>query len=292
MSFILLILAQYMEVDTDLLQKECFNCDSSIKGVFCHNCGQRIRDNSDRSLSRLLGEVFNNVFFFDNRFFISIGYLIRFPGRMTVEFLEGKRKKFISPVTLFLFVNLVYFLVNPLSDYSISLYDQIYAQPYSGNWIKELVISKIQNEGLNEQAYIAAYQNTSDNISKSIMILNVPLIALFVYLMSFKRRRFYFDSLIFAFHFFTLFLISWISLDWADVLIDFLHDQQFEIVSSITFHTFTFGIPFVYAILSINKFMNVRWYWSILIGFGIMLGVLFTNFFYRLIIFFLTFWTT
>ncbi|MEQ8303905.1 MAG: DUF3667 domain-containing protein [Cyclobacteriaceae bacterium] len=99
-------------------------------------------------MGRLLGEFFYNIFFFDNRFFLGMWYLVRYPSRMTVEFLEGKRKKFISPIPLFLFVNLIYFLVNPLSDYSLSLYDQIHSQPYS-MWTKEWVDFKLQMERLD-----------------------------------------------------------------------------------------------------------------------------------------------
>jgi len=280
-----------MEKNPELSQTHCFNCGAPVTGAFCNQCGQRVRDNADRSLGRLLGEVFNNVFFFDNRFFLSLWYLVRFPSRMTVEFLEGKRKKFIPPVTLFLFFNLIYFFVNPLTDYSLSLYDQTHAQPFS-KWAKEWVDHKLQKEGLDEQAYSVTYQNTSDNVSKSIMIINVPLIALFVYLMVFKQRRFYFDSLIFAFHFFTFFMVSWVMLDWVDMLIDFLSGDKQSMIAAISFNLFAFFIPLLYAILSINKFINTRWYWAIPAGLGVMIAVTLANFIYRFIIFILTFWVT
>ncbi len=273
------------------LQTHCLNCGTQVNGVFCHNCGQRVRDNSDRSLSRLVGEVLSNVFFLDNRFVLSIWYFIRFPGRMTVEFLEGKRKKFISPVTLFLFLNLIYFFVNPLSDYSLSLYDQINSQPYS-KWPNEWVASKLQKEDLDLNTYAITYQNASDNLSKSIMIINVPMIAAFVYLMAFRRRPFYFDSLIFAFHFFTLFMLSWVMLDWVDILINTLVGNDKSVASAISFNLFVSFLPLLYAIIGIKKFMNIRWYWAIPAGIGVIAAVLLANFCYRFIIFIFTFWTT
>lgn len=280
-----------MKKNPGLSQSECFNCGTSIKGDYCHHCGQRARDNTDRSLSRLIGEVFGNIFFLDNRFLLSLKYFVRFPGRMTVEFLDGKRKKFISPVTLFLFFNLIYFLVNPLTDYSISFYDQVHSQPYSG-LIKDWVASSMQKEGLKEQAYAITYQNASDNISKSIMILNVPMIAFFVYLMAFKRRRFYFDSLIFAFHFFSFFMLSWVMLGWIGSLFDFLAVDGESVMITIVFMLFTFLIPVFYAILSIKRFMNIRWFWAIPAGFGVTFGVGLSNMIYRFIIFMITFSVT
>ncbi len=273
-------------------QTHCFNCKSSVMGDFCHQCGQRVRDNSDRSLGRLFGDFFTNIFFIDNRFFLSAWYLFRFPGRMTLEFLDGKRKKFISPVTLFLFFNLIYFIVNPLTDYSISLYDQICCQPYSGEWIKEYVRLKLETQEMDFQRYVITYQNMSDNVSKSIMIINIPLIAFFVYLMAFKRRPFYYDSLIFTFHFFSLFIFTWVMLSWVSTPVSFLFGGEDSIISNIIFMLFTTIIPLIYAILSMKKFMDIRWYWAILAGVGVMIAVVLANSIYRLIIFVITFGIT
>lgn len=280
-----------MEKRLEQSPKKCFNCGTPIKGEFCHNCGQRVRDNLDRSLGRLLGEFFGNVFFLDNRFLLSLWFLIRYPARMTVEFLEGKRKKFISPVTLFLFLNLIYFIVNPLTDYSLSLYDQTHSQPYSP-LIKGMVDKKLQNEGLDQKAYSLVYQNTSNDMSKSIMILNIPIIALFIYLITFKKRKFYFDSLIFSFHFFSLFMLSWVLLDWMGGLIGFFTGDQKSFTTAAVFLLFSFIFPLLYAILGLKKFINVHWYWAIPAGMGAMIGVGITNLIYRFIIFFVTFWAT
>ncbi|MDW3192330.1 MAG: DUF3667 domain-containing protein [Cytophagales bacterium] len=268
----------------------CLNCGTPVTGEFCHQCGQRTRDNSDRSVRRLLGEVLGNIFFLDNRFFISVGYLFRFPGRMTIEFLGGKRKKFISPITLFLFLNLIYFFNKPLSDYSLPLEDQIDGQPHS-IWAKKALIKKLRKESLDYETYAPIYQNATDNVSKSIMIINIPIIAAFLYLMAFKRRPFYFDSLIFSFHYFTLYLFSWVMLGWADDLLFFLGLSD-TIVDSIRFNLFVSIVPLIYGILSIKKFMDIRWYWAIPAGVVTVVSVLLANAVYRMIIFYLTLWTT
>lgn len=269
---------------------QCLNCGTAVQGDYCHQCGQHVRDNTDRSIVKLLGDFLDTVFFFDNRFIISLWYLIRFPGRMTVEFLNGKRKKFVSPVALFLLVNVIYFFVNPLTDYSISLEDQ-YSQPYS-SLVKDWINGKLQNEGLDFRSYSVTYQNMSDTISKSVMIINVPIIAFFVYLMVLKKRRFYFDSLIFVFHFFSLFLVSWILLDWANTLIDFLAGHDGSSLAVISFMLFTFGLPLLYAILSMKKFIPIKWYWAVPAGAGVIVAITLTNVVYRLIILVLTLWLT
>ena len=279
-----------MEKTHELNSTQCLNCSATVKGNFCHQCGQTLRDNKDRSISQLLGDFLSNVFFLDNRFLISVWYLFRFPSRMTLEFLDGKRKKFISPVTLFLFLNLIYFFVSPLTDYSIPLEDQN-SQPY-GKWANEWVNFKLKNKGLNRHAYSSIYQNASDTISKSIMIINVPMIAVLVYLISFKKRRFYYDSLIFTLHFFSLFMASWIILDWAETFTNFLAGHDDSTVAAISFVMFASAIPLLYAILGMKKFMAIRWYWAIPAGVGIMIAVILANLCYRFIIFILSLWFT
>jgi hypothetical protein len=279
-----------MEQPQQVTQTQCLNCGAAITGSFCHACGQSVRDTTDRSIGKLLGDFLDNIFFFDNRFVISLRYLFWYPSRMTAEFLAGKRKKFVSPVSLFLFVNVIYFFVNPLTDYSISLEDQ-YSQPY-GPLIKDWINGKLQNGGLDFRSYSSTYQNMSDTISKSIIIINIPMIALGVYLMAFKKRRFYYDSLIFTFHFFSLFLASWILLDWANTLIDYIAGNDDSIIGAVSFVLFAFALPLLYAILGMKKFLDIKWHWAILTGVVVMVAVNLTNMCYRLIIFVLSMWLT
>ena len=277
-----------MKKSHELLQSYCLNCDSDITGIFCDQCGQKNRNNSDRSLSQLLGVFFTNTFFIDNRFFRSAWSLIRYPGRMTVEFIKGRRKRYISPVALFLFINLLYFFNSSLSDYSLALYDQVHSQPYSGTWTQDWVDAKLLKDGLSEHQFSIRYQELSDNISKSIMIINVPLIAIFVFLLVLKKRRFYYDSLIFSFHYFSVLLSSWIMMNWVDTLITFIIGYDNSILADFTSTSFIIFVPILYAIISIKKFMSIGWVWAIPIGFGVFVSVLLSGLFYRLINFVLT----
>lgn len=278
-----------MEKRIELTKRICKNCGSSVIGEYCQDCGQRMLDDSDRSLRNLLGEILSNVFIFDNRFFLSLWYLFRYPGKMTVEYLAGKRKKFIPPITLFLFFNLIYFFVNPLSDYSLDLYDQMYAQLHS-SWTLPLVEAKIESEGLDFESYYPIYQSASDNASKSIMILNVPIVAFFIYLMSLKKRKFYFDSLIFAFHYFSIYLFSWLQFGWVELVASITtidYDSTFTIF---IFRLLTLGIPIFFSVLSIKKFLDTNWYWAILSGIGAFLAVALANLIYRPIILLVVIW--
>ena len=87
-------------------------------------------------------------------------------------------------------------------------------------------------------------------------------------------------------------MLSWVLLDWAGKVIEFLSGDEDSILSGIVFMLFTFFIPLFYAILGLKKFMKIKWYWAIPAGLGAMVAVGVTNFCYRLIIFLVTFWAT
>jgi len=63
----------------------------------------------------MIGESFLDYFHFDSKFFKTIIPLIFKPGRLTIEFMKGKRKTYVEPFRLFLVISIIYFLLLPLS---------------------------------------------------------------------------------------------------------------------------------------------------------------------------------
>ncbi|MEP2023616.1 MAG: DUF3667 domain-containing protein [Reichenbachiella sp.] len=275
------------------MSNSCLNCGETLNGQYCTNCGQQNKD-KDRSLKHLLGDLLNNLFFVDNRFWVSYKYLLFKPGVMTYEFLEGKRRKFMSPITLFLFVNVLYFFVSPLTDYSLSLTDQM-KQPTHGTLASRMVEDKLVQEELDLEAYAPIYKQTSDNVSKTIMILNVPMIAFFVYLIAIRKRKYYYDSLIFSVHFFAVFLLCIIAGISLAPAYRWVINGLLEIHMSpwtIWMPFFMLVLPTIYAIVSIKKFAQMKWYHTIWSGLLIFISGFVAQFIYRSIVFFVSFWMT
>lgn len=96
----------------------CANCGEALQGPFCHACGQK--DTSlDVPLRQLLGEVAASTFSLDTRLFRTLVPLVRRPGFLTVEYYQGRRAPYVSPVTLYFFFSFLMFLVLTLSGYSV-----------------------------------------------------------------------------------------------------------------------------------------------------------------------------
>jgi hypothetical protein len=91
----------------------CPNCETVLQGPYCYSCGQ-LAENFERSVWHLVVEGFESFFHFDGRFWRTLPTLAIQPGRLTREYLDGKRAFQIPPLRLFLIVLLLVFFTGGL----------------------------------------------------------------------------------------------------------------------------------------------------------------------------------
>lgn len=85
----------------------CSDCGAATTGNFCANCGQPTHVH--RTLLHLGEEVLHGVMHFDARIWRTLPLLAINPGRLTREWIEGKRTRYVSPLAMFLFTLFVMF---------------------------------------------------------------------------------------------------------------------------------------------------------------------------------------
>jgi hypothetical protein len=87
----------------------CLNCNAELNGAFCASCGQRSAP-ANPTVSELVGDAWNEMSGYDGRIAATFKNLLR-PGQLTVDYLQGRRARYLSPVRLYLIVSVIYFLV-------------------------------------------------------------------------------------------------------------------------------------------------------------------------------------
>jgi len=92
----------------------CLNCGTPLQGRFCVECGQPART---RSLTfwQLLREFFEEAFDLDSKAWRSLVPLMLQPGRITYEYLAGRRARYVSPLRLYLTASVLFFIVAALT---------------------------------------------------------------------------------------------------------------------------------------------------------------------------------
>jgi hypothetical protein len=88
----------------------CLNCGATLGGAFCSECGQRDIPPYP-STKELAVDAIAEFSGWDGRLASTIRALVRRPGLLTVEFLEGRRVRYISPLRLYLTASVIYFLL-------------------------------------------------------------------------------------------------------------------------------------------------------------------------------------
>ena len=90
--------------------EECLNCGTPLvaKENFCHYCGQR-NDRRRLSFYEFISESVRSYFSVDSKVVHSLSPLLLKPGKLTREFIEGKRQQYVHPIRMYLTVSIIYF---------------------------------------------------------------------------------------------------------------------------------------------------------------------------------------
>ena len=87
----------------------CKNCGAALAGKYCHECGQV--SHVHRSLFHIAEELLHGLFHFDTKMWRTIPALFFYPGKLTREYIDGKRVRYVAPLPLYLFLIFLMFFV-------------------------------------------------------------------------------------------------------------------------------------------------------------------------------------
>ena len=92
---------------------KCLNCGTHLQGPFCHYCGQPDK-NFLRFFPVLLRELLEDFLDFDSRFMRTMKPLLFKPGKLTRDYLDGRRFRYTPPLRLYIFSSIACFFVAAL----------------------------------------------------------------------------------------------------------------------------------------------------------------------------------
>jgi len=228
----------------------CLNCGTAVQSNYCPECGQ---ENSDYrvSLRPLLGELTEELFQLESRIWRSLAALLLRPGRLSVEYNQGRRVRYTSPLRLYLVASVAYFFIAGLvpSKATTVHLEPIDAAKFSQEleheqtgWKRRLLTKVID---LSKADLTVANQRIQramlESLPKTMAVL-VPLFALLMKL--FYRRRFYVEHLVFALHAHAFGFLLLIPTAWAG-------HQEIELAVLL--------LVLVYAVLAARRAYGETW---------------------------------
>ena len=239
----------------------CYNCGTSLHGPYCHKCGQKLFSGIKRSIGDLVFNMLENIFALDSKIFLTLKYLLFYPGKLTKEYINGRIISYVYPAKLFWFFSIIFFAVltfhissedipppdiNPdtstltvsptsenVTDSIQSLSTEKFDTDETGDDLGMIIVDIAGDaQKVNFKHYFSTYFSY-------VVFLLIPFFAFLLYLFFRKKNYYYTDCLAFALHFhafvfllFTLYL--GIRMLWANFV---YHKTVFILIPIVYFLT-------------------------------------------------------
>jgi thiamine biosynthesis protein ThiS len=188
----------------------CPTCGMQASGKFCGSCGEKKAGRNDLSLGHLFSHAVEVVFHADSRIIRSFRDLFTRPGFLTAEYVRGRRKPYLQPFQVFFVANVAYFLLLPLTGWNglkTPLEVQTSTMTYQ-RLASRLVAQRVAAKGVTTQEFTHSFNHVVEVQARSLVVLMVPMFAVFVWLLELRKSRPFGEHLVFALHFVAVFLLG------------------------------------------------------------------------------------
>ena len=198
----------------------CLNCGETLYGAFCAACGQRSVP-AEPTVKEIAGDAWQELSGYDGRIAATFRALLR-PGHLTVEYLRGRRARYLSPVRLYLIVSVIYFVAAAAAPETAGGLQVGLVQPGGGSATlsaedRAQALKDLENGSWLLRTFLRpiiedpeAFRARIFTIMPRVFFGMLPVFAAIVAL--FYRRRKFLSALVFAVHLhafaFVIFLAS------------------------------------------------------------------------------------
>ena len=128
------------------------------------------------------------------------------PGLLSLDWCRGLRKRFFKPISFFLLLVVIYLLFPVFEGLNMKLYYHVRHNFYGG-FALEKVNRVMATTNLSEQQLSDVFQKKSMVTSKFLLLVIIPLTTLFFWPLTFKKRKLFYDQVIFSTEINSMYLI-------------------------------------------------------------------------------------
>ncbi len=100
----------------------CLNCGHplDVSDRYCPNCGQ-LNSTKKLSFTDFFKEFFSNFFAYDSRFRRTLNAMLFHPGKISKDYIQGKREGYANPFRFYLSVSIIFFIIWGFSNNMVNM---------------------------------------------------------------------------------------------------------------------------------------------------------------------------
>jgi Protein of unknown function (DUF3667) len=191
----------------------CLNCGAVLTGRYCANCSQAA-DVHVPSTRELLHQALEGITHSDSRLWRTLYFLWFKPGKLTQEFVAGRRASYLPPFRLYLVLSVIFFLAASFSNTHVK-----FVQFDAGTGMQETECDRLDDTPFAVALFgrdwaprikHACHEIARDNgtslfhiavgTAPKAMFIFLPLVAFLHMLMYWRPRHKYAEHLLFFLH--------------------------------------------------------------------------------------------
>ncbi|HEX3093489.1 MAG TPA: DUF3667 domain-containing protein [Candidatus Angelobacter sp.] len=177
--------------------QNCPECAAPLVDKYCHRCGEKLPDVHDLTLKHFIHHGLHELTHFDSKIFRTVQALLFRPGLLTVEYLAGRRKRYVLPLRLFLVIFALNFFL--YTRPGVALYDMrfITSTPQSKQFA-DLLERKAAKRHMDKEVL---FDQINEHWQHNASLFQLGEVFFFaVWLAVLNWRRYFVEHLIFALH--------------------------------------------------------------------------------------------
>lgn len=261
----------------------CASCGTALTGKYCATCGEKTIDpKHDFTLAKFMEQVVDGMTHFDSKFFKTVSTLLFRPGKLTTEYMAGRRVGYMKPIQIFILSTVLFYLAYPLA---MSFYSNpediergLHYKNHISNTFQFDIGSVIQQKALERkserQTVLSDIAKGAAHTSKAWIFLLIPFFGLASFLLFRKNKPYFVQHLVFAMHGLSFYVVLDMLFISACLLLNYRSIQDEQILVLLI-------IFLVYLMLSVRRFFEVSWTRTLLFGIPLFLSFLFFLVLYR-----------
>jgi hypothetical protein len=191
--------------------RTCPNCGETLVGDYCHGCGEKRPEARDLSVRHFLKDAAQELTSLDSKLYHTLRALLFRPGLLTLEWITGRRGRYLKPLNLVLALFALQIFAYTASK-AVSMFNvamivdnerQFAAQLHTpnGSLYDRLFSRASARKGASvESLYEAVNEKWQRNVSL-LQPAQIVALAVLLQLLYIFSRRYFVEHLVFSMHF-------------------------------------------------------------------------------------------